>query len=291
MDRRAQYLQAISNTYPDLVIETVRMHNRDGEFNDILIINDEFIFRFPRYGPGVATLVIEIAILKHIQPVVPIPVPNPIYISRDMQTVGRVFMGYRMLVGKPLWQETLAAIHDDAILHRLTTQLAEFLIALHAVPIEPLRAAVPVRDQLAVWSEMYTTVRQHLFPFMRPDVRTSISRHFESFLSTPRLHQYPLVLRHGDFGTGNILYNPTARMISGIIDFGSAGLGDPAIDIAAISGYGSTFFEEFCKAYPVSASMWERAQFYKGTYALQEALHGFLHNEREAFESGMAKYV
>ncbi|MCP4426075.1 MAG: phosphotransferase [Chloroflexi bacterium] len=35
---------------------------------------------------------------------------------------------------------------------------------------------------------------------------------------------YKPSLRHGDFGTGNILYNPQRQAISGIIDFGFAGL-------------------------------------------------------------------
>jgi len=38
------------------------------------------------------------------------------------------------------------------------------------------------------------------------------------------------VLRYGDFGTGNILYDPQTLTISGIIDFGFAGLGDGALD-------------------------------------------------------------
>jgi hypothetical protein len=36
------------------------------------------------------------------------------------------------------------------------------------------------------------------------------------------------VLRHGDFGPSNILFDATTRTISGIVDFGSAALGDPA---------------------------------------------------------------
>jgi aminoglycoside 2''-phosphotransferase len=68
-------------------------------------------------------------------------------------------------------------------------------------------------------------------------------------------------------------------------------LGDPALDLAAVSGYGSPFFNQVCVAYGIDQAMLERARFYRGTYALQEALHGIKHNDHAAFQSGIAKYV
>jgi aminoglycoside 2''-phosphotransferase len=118
-----------------------------------------------------------------------------------------------------------------------------------------------------------------------------VRRHFEAFLNEPRVHTFKPALRHGDFGPSNILYDAGARVIGGIIDFSSAGLGDPAADIAAGSCYGASFFERLRGAYPQVESVLERARFYRGTFALQEALHGALNNDREAFESGIAGYV
>ena len=126
---------------------------------------------------------------------------------------------------------------------------------------------------------------------MRPDARAWVRHHFEAFLNAPCLHAFRPALRHGDFGPSNILYDPGAQMITGIIDFGFAGLGDPAADIAAVSCYGAPFFERLYSAYPGTESMLERARFYQGTFALQEALHGFLDDDKEAFESGIAGYV
>lgn len=107
----------------------------------------------------------------------------------------------------------------------------------------------------------------------------------------PELHRYRICLRHGDFGPGNILYNPEAQTISGVIDFDGMGLGDPVLDIAAASCYGEDFTRQFHLVYPEVDSMMERARFYKGTYALQEALHGFKNKDNEAFQSGMTEYV
>src|SRR5688572_31496305 len=41
-----------------------------------------------------------------------------------------------------------------------------------------------------------------------PISQTWVERHFESYLNNPNLHTYPICLRHGDFGTGNLLYDP-----------------------------------------------------------------------------------
>ena len=49
--------------------------------------------------------------------------------------------------------------------------------------------------------------------------------------------------------------------------------------------------DRFVDTYPEIESMLPRARFYRGTYALDEALHGFKSGDSEAFEAGMARYV
>jgi aminoglycoside 2''-phosphotransferase len=173
----------------------------------------------------------------------------------------------------------------------LAIQLADFLRELHTIPSESIGADLAIYDRPDEWAKMYADIRRHLFPLIRPDARDWVRHHFEAFLNEPSLHTFRPTLRHGDFGPSNILYDPAARTISGIIDFGFAGLGDPAADIAAASCYATPFFERLCGAYPEAEPMLERARFYRGTFALQEALHGLLNDDRAAFRSGIADYV
>ncbi len=285
------YLESIQAVYPDFVVEKARFHNRDGQFNDIIILNDEFIFRFPRYSEEIARLITKVRLLKRIHGRLSLPVPHPVYSNIQARRAGKVFMGYRLLPGEPLWREKLAAITDDQTLQGLANQLGGFLKELHSIPLDRMTKNLPVQDGLAEWARMYSEIRLGLYRFMRPDARAWVSSHFETYLNDPRLHSYTACLRHGDFGAGNILYNPATRAISGIIDFDALGLGDPAVDIAAASCYGEPFFKRFYAVYPEIGSMLERAQFYKGTYALQEALHGFSNNDQEAFDNGMAEYI
>lgn len=291
MGKLDTYLQAIGETCPDLPIRGASLHDRDGQYNDVLIVNDEIIFRFPKYVEGVDAIRREVRLLARIQGYTTLAIPNPIYAAIDESTPGKVFMGYRQIPGEPLWRETFQNITDDQTLQRLATQLAEFLKELHSIPIEKIRTDLPIHDSRDEWAELYADFRQHLFPFMRPDARDWVINHFETYLSAPHLHLYQPALRHGDFGTGNILYDRNNQAISGIIDFGFAGIGDPALDVAASLTFGESFFVRFYSVYPEIETMLERARFYRGTYALQEALHGIKNDDKEAFTSGIAQYI
>jgi aminoglycoside 2''-phosphotransferase len=81
--------------------------------------------------------------------------------------------------------------------------------------------------------------------------------------------------------------------IGGVIDFSSAGQGDPAADLAAVlgpKGYGEDFARRLEASYPSIMEFLPRARFYAGTFALQEALFGAEHGDVGALERGLAPY-
>lgn len=283
------YLQSIKEAYPNLDIYSARLHTMEGQFNDILFVNDNLIFRFPRYEESIIDFLKEIKILQKLQGHLSLPIPNPIYVSSRTRSVGNLFMGYKLLPGKPLFRETLNAITDQSILESLAQQLANFLCGLHNLSPAIFGSDLPVQNQLEESKSLFSRVQEYLFPFMRPDARNSVISHFDNYFNNASLHDYEPSMIHGDFGGSNILFK--ANSIAGVIDFSSVKLGDPAIDLAALSTLGNPFFTRVCKYYPCSGSTLERAKFYRGTYALEEALHGFRNNDKEAFVRGMEQYV
>ncbi len=291
MDKQIVYLQTIQEAYPDLNVHSARLHDSDGLFNDILFINDVLIFRFPRYAETMDGLLQEVKLLQSLQGCLSLPIPNPVYVSENSQTIGNVFMGYHIIDGEPLLRDVLNGIQDEHVLQTFAGQLAGFLAELHNIVPESLDINLAAPDTLTETKSLYADIREHLYAFMRSDARTQVSQHFEAFINEPRLHQHKPCIHHGDFGSSNILFDSQTGRISGIIDFGFAGLGDPALDLAAISTFGDPFFARICERYPVTESALERANFYRGTYALYEALHGFRNNDKEAFTSGMEQYV
>nr|BBH86153.1 6'-aminoglycoside N-acetyltransferase [Thermosporothrix sp. COM3] len=283
-----RYIEAIKQAYPQLNIQTCRL-NQNGQFNTVLQVNEALIFRFPKTRRELDTQQREVALLRDLQGKLPLPVPDPVYLSRDNAPVGEWFMGYAMLPGEPLYPALLHSLDEQTQQH-LAEQLARFLRQLHAyVPKEP----APEQQQFEQWHALYKRFQTKLYPFMRPDAREQVSKHFDAFLSKAHLYSYQPAFIHGDFGPGNILYNPETRSISGIIDFSSADRGDPASDFAALLcsvSYGEAFLARFTSIYPEIETMLIRARFYAGTFALQEALYGLEDGDEQAFKNGIAAY-
>lgn len=291
MNQERAYLQRIHEAYPHLVVKTARLHTRDGQFSDILFVDEELIFRFPRSPHVAKEMAFEMAILSRLQRHMSLPIPNPVYHRADLQTGDLIFMGYRMIPGEPLSRETVKAIGDETALDGMATQLATFMRELHGVPVAELRLDVPVRDGHECWADIYARFREHLFPHMRPDAREQVARGFETFLSDPVNFAYRPVLRHGDFGGANILFDPKMQSIAGVLDFSFIALGDPAFDLASISCFGESFAQRIVRADRRLEPMRDRARFYRSTFALLQALYALRDNDLESFKGGMAQYI
>lgn len=48
MSKVAAYIEAIERSYPDFAVRSVEP-NTSGQNNDVLLVNEAFIFRFPKY--------------------------------------------------------------------------------------------------------------------------------------------------------------------------------------------------------------------------------------------------
>lgn len=291
MEKVEHYVGQIGAIYPELGIVSAEI-NRDGQYNDVLVVNGSLIFRFAKVQDTIETLRKEVAILHYLQDHISLQIPNPAFVNTTSKVIGEVFVGYPMIAGIPLWRKNFKKITNPAVRQRIAAQLAAFLKELHQVPVKELGVALQIEDQPAYWTEMYAQIQEKLYPYMRADAQKEISKHFENFFANLGQYEFKPKLRHGDFGTGNILFDPESESIVGVIDFGSVGLGDPAGDFAGLfSSFGEEFYRYCYSVYPAMEAALERVKFYYGTFALQEALFGFDNHDREAFRAGMKNYV
>jgi len=286
------YLRQIRKHYPDLPIDTATL-NQDGQYNDIVVVNDALIFRFAKVTESVETLRKEIHILRSLQGQVSLAVPNPTYNNAETNIIGEAFIGYPMIPGRPLLFHDFEAITNVKARERIANQLSRFLYELHhifahsLVPIE-----LPFCDTQDEWKNMYERIQAQLFRYMRPDACQQVAKQLEDYIGNADLYKFEPAFRHGDFGAENILYDPDGQSVVGILDFGGAGLGDPAVDFAGLfASYGEEFYKQCCSFYPEMEHAMMRVQFYCQTFALEEALFGIENGDQVAFENGIARFV
>jgi aminoglycoside 2''-phosphotransferase len=199
-----EYVALVANAYPDLPIQSARMHTDDGQFNVILFINEDLVLRFPRNAHVAEAYSGQVELLRWLAGRLPLATPTPSFESpRDVGWEAR-FFGYRRIAGEPLDAEALAGM-GAADLDAIASQLAAFLRALHQNTAADLPVGIPASDPLVEWEPRVAGMRELLFPHMRPDARRWADAHLTSGLALLRAAAAPLALRHGDFGGSNIL--------------------------------------------------------------------------------------
>src|SRR5687768_10243145 len=147
-------LRTVHEHLPELVVESVS--GISGQFNDVLILNDDVVVRFPRTDDAAKVLAVEIAVLRELQGHVPIPVPSPLTSALADDVRRPSFMGYRMLPGRPLDRKTLDTLwqFDRPVIERLGQQAGAFLRVLHTLPIDSFGTDVPLSDDEPFWWRM-----------------------------------------------------------------------------------------------------------------------------------------
>lgn len=291
--KKALAVEKIREQWPDLQVESMEKAVQ-GENNDVYIVNDEYVFRFPKYEQGIVQLRAETAILEALQGRVSLPIPMPVVQDLSSGKVGEVFVGYLRLPGEPLTKDLYDSL-DGETQAQVARELAAFLKELHGTPVQELLPE-EILDTMVVsnwrreWSDLYSRFQTKLFPYMREEAKQSVAGAFEAFLADERNFAEAPVLAHNDFGPGNLLFDRENGRIGGVIDFGLAALGDPAVDAGNLVRYGADFLQHAIEVYPQIAGYLARARFYLSTFALQEALFGVEHGDEDAFEKGMAGY-
>jgi len=259
-----------------------------GQNNDVLIVNESLIFRFPRYRQGIDALRREVCLLSVIGRSNALPIPRPIYTSLSSETPGEVCMGYTALPGVPLSQARYAALSSEAR-QRVADSAAAFLHRLHAQPVDDLiGCGLEMDAPLLHWEQLYGRITERLFPLMTIAAARWTTELFESFLQVQEHAAIPVHLIHGDFGGSNILVDPQMGELTGVIDFSSSHLNDPAIDLAAASTIETDFQQRLRHTYPLADTAVRRIAFYRDTFGLQEALFGVETGDEMALQAGLA---
>lgn len=173
----------------------------------VVIVDDEWVFRFPRRAETARALETEVALLPRLAPALPVQVPRFEIVSADPP-----FAGYRLLRGTPLVDEDSDGVRA-------------FLDALHR--FDASGTPVPQPDWVAVYAAQADEFRRYVVPLLDRDEQRSAERLLGEVES---LTGFDPVLTHSDVGPEHLLCRD-GKLVA-VIDWGDARVGDAALDYA-----------------------------------------------------------
>jgi aminoglycoside phosphotransferase (APT) family kinase protein len=179
----------------------------DGWDYKVLILDDAWIVRWPRHRLAVEEIEHEVELLPVLAPFLPVEVPRFEYVSRDPWLVA-----YRLIRGEPLVDEDPEGVRA-------------FLHALQAVDVEAVPAPRP--DWLETYREQADEFRRVVLPLLDADERP---RGEALLAEVETLTGFRPAVTHSDLGPSHLLVHD--GKLAGVIDWGDARIGDPAIDYA-----------------------------------------------------------
>lgn len=243
-----QYVERISYAFPRLSIEQATP-NTTGWDSFVLEVNGNLIFRFPLRPEIEAELRTESELLRELANVLSVPVPDYKYIWKGDATYTHPFVGYPKIEGVHPHQLVNSPVRDI-----LAAELGTFISSLHAFPIEQaIEAGVREYSQEAWWrvhAQRSPEVEGVIRPLVSAEQWAQIDAQWHSLVATLKGSAFRPVFVHNDLFSSHIFCDPNSGLLTGIIDWGDAGIGDPAKDFGGLLyDCGSVFTEQVAAHY------------------------------------------
>jgi aminoglycoside phosphotransferase (APT) family kinase protein len=219
----------IAAQFPSLELRGLRLL-ATGWDNTVWVVDDTWLFRFPRREIAIPGIAREIAVLPRLAPLLPSPIPRPELIGRPDEEYPWPFFGAPLLPGGEVAEAGLS----DAARARLARPFGRFLRALHgpdalaalaahALPADPMgRAdmAVRVPRTLDVLREV-----ERLELWRAPASLAGVLEEARALSAVE-----PSAVVHGDLHVRHLLVDPEGAL-TGVIDWGDLCQADPCVDL------------------------------------------------------------
>ena len=240
----------IATRFPDIDAEALRALGSGWHF-DVFLTTDDWVFRFPRHGWCADLFDAEASAHRLVAGRLPsnISVPRVERVGAPALGYPYRFAGHRFISGVP------ADSVPASLFPAVGREIATLLGALHSIPESAARAAGiresdPNEEGAREWVEHGVAVVQQL-----KGIDPVVDR-AATWLSEIPLSAEPWGGRlqpvHGDLSTENILVNPNAGTLTGILDWTGMTLGDAARDFVFVAAWqGWPFVEQVLMHYPL----------------------------------------
>ena len=215
----------LGEQFPELDAASARLLG-EGWDNSVWIVEERWAFRFPRRAVAIAGVQRELTVLPRLAPLLPVPIPAPVFVGRPSERFRWPFFGAPLLSGS---EPADADLSDEARIG-LGTALGRFLRTLHAVelgttlPLDPIRRAdMPFR--VARTREKLELAARIWRPAQSVEGFLADAEQLSTTIAAP-------VLTHGDLHGRHLLVDD--GVLSGVIDWGDVCRSDAAIDLMLV---------------------------------------------------------
>ena len=222
----------------------------DGQQHIVVILDEDLVARFPRDDQAVESLRGEVRLLSHLAGRVSVPLPVPVHVDES-------FTLHRMLHGVVTSRRALGSLERRAR-ERLLDDVGQFLVELgaSAAPTFAASAATTSLDRMRVLRER---AERLVVPLLWNHQRQWLDELFTEIEAVSFAHSPSLI--HGDLAPYHLLHDPESGQLTGVLDFGVAGLGDPATDLACLlSVWGERFAGRLAHRWPAAVELIHRAR-------------------------------
>ena len=230
----------IKREFPEMEWKNSRFVGH-GWDNNVIILDEKIVFRFPKEDDGKEELKKEITLLDYLQDKVNLPVPKYKWIAKDC-----AFAGYEMIDGKALRPEDYEKMEIEEK-NEIAKNIAEFFTRLHSLPIEEIRG-IGVRDikPESVLRNIEEAVKNKITEKVPKENVDEIEKFLPILKKTLESSFHPVFL-HRDISESNVLVKDDK--ISGVIDFTDRAIGDPAEDFCRLWEFGQEFVKNVYEKY------------------------------------------
>jgi aminoglycoside 2''-phosphotransferase len=241
-------------------------------------VDGHLIVRFPRNAEVAAATSAEIELLPRLAAMVGFAVP---VVQTTGEHAGRPFFTYERIRGTGLRPADLD-YHPS-----LRTEIASALRQLHGLPVAPFAAPDAA---VAAWRGKYRRLREdvadRVIPLLDDETTAALDDAWDRFEAD--LDFVPTLV-HADLGVEHILVS--GGHLAGIIDWETAGAGDPAIDFVGLwLTLGPERTGEILDRYdPADQGIRDRIPTYVWLSAVHEVIYGLDEGEPGIRAEGLAR--
>lgn len=225
--------ELIEQQFPELAPVAVSALGK-GYDNTVYLVNEQYVFRFPRRQIAVDLLRAEGRLLPKLAGTLPLQISKPIFFGVPADAVYPwPFLGYELVRG----HLPVTLTHEERA--RSVTNLARFLHVLHDFPVNQAASLGVPHDLLsrldigkrktALLERVDQMDAQKLYPSV-----SELRRYVERTEPIALSEKHCLV--HGDLHIRNLVIDQRRR-VTGVIDWGDVHIGDPAVDLSIVYSF------------------------------------------------------